>query len=292
MLNHVKIGRIASLLSKKMQMNRCFAYMARSNNKANANMCEVASVKDALDFLSEYAVLLFGSGATCVRLQKNMKRIAAAFGMQLAFSVLPQHLHITLRRGDEVHTSVATIRELPISFAKIAALSKLSWQMADGREGFDCAWKMLDKIRRERVINPLELTLMVSAANASFCRLFSGDWVAMLIVFCATVVGFTLKLALFRRHLDYRIVVFVCAFVSALITSLDGFFGIGSTPGVAVATSVLYLIPGIPLINSFCDLIGGHYLCCLGRAAQAAMVCVCITAGLMLAMMVMHTPLF
>lgn len=262
---------------------------ACDNNSAS---CTTRSVREACEFLADYAVLLFGSGSTAARLDKNMTRIARAFGMQLSFSVLPQHIHITLRDGKETYTSVATIRQLPISFAKISTLSKLSWQISDHRVSLECASEMLNRIRHERVINPVELMILVSAANAAFCRLFNGDPIAMAIVFVATLVGFYLKLFMARRHVDARIIVFVCAFVSTMIAALDGYFSLGTTPGIAIGTSVLYLIPGIPLINSFCDLIAKHYLCCIGRAIHAFVLLFCISAGLGLGMFLMHVAMF
>lgn len=255
-------------------------------------VCEVRSVREACEFLSEYAVVLFGSGATCIRLEKNMCRIAESFGMEVAFSVLPQHIHITLKRGEEVFTSVVTIRALPISFAKIASLSKLSWQISDRRIDFECAVATLNRIKHERVIKKWELILLVSLANAAFCRLFNGDIIAMSIVFIATLTGFIFKLEMARRHFDVRIIVFVCALVSSVIASLDGFFSLGTTPGIAIGTSVLYLIPGIPFINSFCDLIGKHYLCAFGRALNAAVLCLCLSAGLSLGLFLMHNGMF
>ena len=36
---------------------------------------------------------------------------------------------------------------------------------------------------------------------------------------------------------------------------------LGSTPDIAIATSILYLVPGIPFLNGFSDMIAGHYTC-------------------------------
>ena len=96
----------------------------------NSTICR-PTVKEVSDFLSEYAVQLFGSGATCIRMEKNMHRIARSQDMEASFSILPRHIHLTVTGHDNTVTSVVAIRDLPISFAKIALLSKLSWQMAD-----------------------------------------------------------------------------------------------------------------------------------------------------------------
>lgn len=249
-------------------------------------------IRAVSSFLSNYAVLLFGSGATCIRLEKNMTRMAKAFGMEVEFSVLPRHLHITVSDGKESLTSVVAIKEYPISFAKIASLSKLSWQISDRRVSFDCAVEALRVITHERTINRWELLILVSLANASFCRLFNGDLMAMAVVFIATLVGFRIKQTLASRHFDFRITVFVCALVSSVIAAAGGMLSLGATPQIAVATSVLYLVPGIPFINSVCDLIGRHYLCATGRMMNTVIILFCMSAGLCLGMFLMHKEMF
>lgn len=249
-------------------------------------------VRETCLFLSEYAVQLFGSGCTCIRLEKNMKRIAASLGMNVEFSVLPRHIHITVSKGDSDFTSVIGIRDLPISFSRITDLSRLSWQMADGKIDFLTARSVLPRICNCACVNPWLLLLLVSLANASFCRLFSGDPMAMATVFIATFIGFLVKQILVRRHMDIRLTVLFCSFLSAMIAAAGSLLGIGGTPEIAVATSVLYLVPGIPFINSFCDLLDRHYLCAFGRAMNAVMLLCCLSLGLCAGMAVMHMAMF
>lgn len=249
-------------------------------------------VRETCLFLSEYAVQLFGSGCTCIRLEKNMKRIAASLGMNVEFSILPRHIHITVSKGDSDFTSVIGIRDLPISFSRITDLSRLSWQMADGKIDFRTARSALPRICNCACVNPWLLLLLVSLANASFCRLFSGDPMAMATVFIATFIGFLVKQILVRHHMDIRLNVLFCSFLSAMIAAAGSMLGIGETPEIAVATSVLYLVPGIPFINSFCDLIDRHYLCAFGRAMNAVMLLCCLSLGLCAGMAVMHMAMF
>lgn len=249
-------------------------------------------VRETCLFLSEYAVQLFGSGCTCIRLEKNMKRIAASLGMNVEFSVLPRHIHITVSKGDSDFTSVIGIRDLPISFSRITDLSRLSWQMADGKIDFLTARSVLPRICNCACVNPWLLLLLVSLANASFCRLFSGDPMAMATVFIAMFIGFLVKQILVRRHMDIRLTVLFCSFLSAMIAAAGSLLGIGGTPEIAVATSVLYLVPGIPFINSFCDLLDRHYLCAFGRAMNAVMLLCCLSLGLCAGMAVMHMAMF
>lgn len=246
------------------------------------------------DFMAQYAVWLFGSGSTCIRLEKNLRRIAAAAGVEVEITILPRHIHLTVfepATGDTT-TRIASIRALPISYDIITRLSKLSWDIADGT--IDCTEahnRFLGIISGADTDNPM-LPLLVGLANASFCRLFGGDLVAMAIVFVATVAGFMLKQMLAERHTDPRITVIACSFLSAVLAAADGLFGLGSTPGIAIGASVLYLVPGIPFINSFSDMIDGHYICAFGRLMQAIVTTCCLSIGLCCGMLLMHVGMF
>lgn len=250
------------------------------------------SLKEAAKFLSEYSVLLFGSGATCVRMDKNVRRIANSLGMGVEYSVLPRHIHITVEKGGEQFTSVVAIRDLPPSFAIISNLSRLSWQMADRQMSFHCAKGTMERIARTARVYPWLLVLVVSLANACFCGLFAGDLIAMAIVFAATFVGFLVKQFLSGHHWDFRLVTIAAAFVSTVIASVDVLFVRSATPDVAISTCVLYLVPGIPFINSFCDLLDRHYLCAFGRMLNALVIMACLSIGLIAGMMLMHVSMF
>lgn len=254
--------------------------------------CSRPDANVTAEFLSEYAVELFGSGCTCIRLEKNIKRIAGSLGMNVEFSVLPRHIHISVSDGKEICTKVVGIREMPISFSRITDLSRLSWQIADGKVPFQEAADVLPRVYKCETINPWMLVLLVSIANASFCRLFSGDIIAMCAVFIATFFGFRLKQIMGSRGVNFKVTVMTCAFISSIITALAGLTGLGTTPHIAVATSVLYLVPGIPFINSFCDFLDGHYLCAFGRLMHALILLCCLSIGLCAGMAIMNLEMF
>lgn len=246
------------------------------------------------DFMARYAVWLFGSGSTCIRLEKNLHRIAAAAGVEVEVTILPRHIHLTVREPDngDTVTTIASIRTLPVNYDLISRLSKLSWDIADGSLPCDKAGAELDDIISNPHGDIPGLPLLAGAANASFCRLFGGDAVAMAVVFVATLAGFILKQMMAGRHSDPRVIVIVCSFVSAVLAAADGLFGLGSTPAVAIGSSVLYLVPGIPFINSFSDMIDGHYICALGRMMQAIVITCCLSAGLCCGMLLMNVDMF
>ena len=253
---------------------------------------ESCSCDRATRFLSRYCAVLLGCGATCLRLDMNARRIARRFGLSIEITIFPRHLLLTIKGNGETHTEVVSVPPRPISFNINTRLSQLSWEVADRRLSLEECERRLDTILstdHQRQWVPL---LLVPIANASFCRLFGGDWVAMLIVAMATLAGYYTKQILVGYRWDTRAIFLVCAFVSSVVASADTIFHLGTTPAIAVGASVLYLVPGIPFLNSFSDLLNRHYICAFSRFADACVLTGCLSAGLGLGLLVMNLSMF
>lgn len=259
---------------------------------ADVPACE--STQELASFLSLYSAALLGAGATCIRLEKNIRRIADAYGRNIEMSIMPRHIHLSLWKTGEqdMVTAIASMRCTPVSFKLNTLLSELSWRIADGRTDFKGACEQLERLLQPEQDRKRVVTLLVACANASFCRLFGGDFMAMLVVGLATLAGYILKTILLEHHTDVRFTVILCSFVSAVLACTDKLFGLGGTPDIAIATSVLYLVPGIPFINSFSDMMYKHYLCAISRFMDAVVLTGCLSIGICAAMLLMHVGMF
>lgn len=245
-------------------------------------------------FLSEYAALLLGSGATCIRLERNVDRIASHFGHEAVMTIMPRHIHMTVcnKSRRDSYTYITAIRHSVISFDINTRLSELSWDIVDDKLSFRQSQKRLQTIYQTDPASPWLVLLLASIANGAFCRLFGGDWLAALIVVAATLAGFYIKQQLAVRKVDARVIFAICAFVSSVLASTGWLFHIGSTPDIAVGTSVLYLVPGIPFLNSFSDMLAGHYICAFSRFMNAMLLTASLSAGLLAGMMLMNIGMF
>lgn len=230
----------------------------------------------AAAFLADYCAWLLGCGATCIRIEKNARRMARAFGFEADLCIMPAHVHVAVGGA----TAMSRAARCGISFSLNARLSRLSWAVADGRCGLQGAVRRLERIKRTPPAPRAEVLVLASVANASFCRLFGGDAVAMAIVLLATMAGFRLRQLMIGAGRDVRAAVFCAAFFSASLSAAGHVFGLGSTPEIALATSVLYLIPGVPYINAVSDMLDRHYLCAFSRFCDAAVLTGCLAAGL------------
>lgn len=254
------------------------------------------SAGDVAHFLADYCSILLGSGATCIRLEKNARRIARAYGKTVEITTMPRHISLSVRDDAASQsgavTVIASVRALPVSYNVNTRLSELSWMIADGMTDFGSACAAMREIVASDTQNQWLVLFLVTLANASFCRLFGGDIASMAVVAAATAAGYCLKIELLRHHVDVRVVFIACSFVSAVLGATGLLFSIGTTPQVALATSVLYLVPGIPFLNSFSDMLYRHYICAFSRFADAVILTCCLSLGLCAAMMLMRAGMF
>lgn len=93
-------------------------------------------------------------------------------------------------------------------------------------------------------MDPMFVLMVVGLANASFCKLFNGDWVAVGIVFTSTLAGFSARQQLTKAGVNHFIIFILSAFVASLCASSALRFD--CTAETAIATSVLFLVPGVP----------------------------------------------
>ncbi|MCD8043703.1 MAG: threonine/serine exporter family protein [Tannerellaceae bacterium] len=241
---------------------------------------EQPSVKEIASFLSGYAALLMGSGVHTSRVIRNSGRIAESQGVILKASVFHKNIILTVHRKDcpETYVEVVDIPVLPISFEYNSELSALSWEAYDKHLSLGVLREKYNQIIESPRINPLFVLLMVGFANASFCQLFGGDWLSTVIVFSATLVGFFLKSQMQARHLNHYIIFITSAFVASACAATSLIFE--TTSEIALTTSVLFLIPGVPLINGVIDIVEGYILTGFARLTHAMLLVICIAIGL------------
>lgn len=255
---------------------------------------DARSLKEVCLFLSEYAAWLLGCGATCIRVERNIGRMASVLGCEAVMTILPRHIHLTVCPFDhsDSYTYITASRTSVISFDINTRLSQLSWELADGKIDFAEAKSRFERITATPPVDRRLVLLLASLANAAFCRLFSGDWYAVAVVFVSTLAGYYLKQVLCEHKVDVRVVFIVCAFVSSVLGASASLFHLGNTPGIAVGTSVLYLVPGIPFLNSFSDLLAGHYICSFSRFTHAVVLTCCLSIGLCGGLLMMNLGMF
>lgn len=242
---------------------------------------------DVADLLLEVATSLMGAGAHTARIVHNTNRMAESFGYEAHFTIFQRTMTVMVR-DSSTHESVTMVRptkHIALNFRIVSELSSLSWDIHDLKLTPQEARVQYEEIVNYPRLSRWAVLLLVACANASFCRLFGGDTIGMGVVFTSTLCAFFVRQEMMNRHLNHNIIFVVSAFISSFIAGLSVYYNLGTTPSIALATSVLFLIPGVPLINSIMDMLEGHILVGITRMVNASMLIISITIGFMITLL-------
>ena len=249
------------------------------------------SLKAVGTFLSAYATHMMGCGVHTSRVVRCTQRIGESYGYTVVTMMVQKGVLIKLYdpKSNALFAIEGAIPPLPISFEHNARLSALSWETVDKHLPLEEVRERYGQILATPRTHPLFVLILVGLANASFCRLFGGDLPAMGIVFWATVVGFICKQKLIQEHINHYIAFMVSAFVASLCTSISLIFNTDSE--IALTTSVLYLVPGVPLINGVIDIVEGYIQTGFSRLVEAFLLIGCIGWGFSITLFIFRSSL-
>lgn len=245
---------------------------------------------DLSTFLLEFTTALLAAGSQPSRVLRSAQRIGGAFGYEVDMVILPKHVIMTIfSRKDPLarRTSLQLIPPGPFNFDRIYKLNILSWNAHDFSLPFQEVQRRYSAIMLLPMYPSGLVLVLASLANASFCGLFGGDFPAACVVFAATVTAFFARQRMLTLKMDFRVVFMVAAFIASMLAALAVRHIPTQTPQVALATSVLFLIPGVPLINAINDIIEGHILMGITRAIHASILIICIALGLSATLLIM-----
>ena len=251
-------------------------------------LAEKDKINELCQILLEVGALLMETGANTFRIRVTVTRIASTFGYRTELLITHHALMLTLynEESDHFFSRLKQTSSHRVNFKIVSGLSRMSWHIAEENWSFE---RVRTEIARLKAVShyPRILTLlMVALAGASFCRLFGGEAIEMIVAFVATFVGLFVRQETVKRDFNPYLCIFSAAFVSSIISGASVYLHIGNNPEYAFATSVLYLIPGIPLINSLLDLLDGNIINGVVRGINGLTIALSIALGLLGAILI------
>lgn len=236
-----------------------------------------ASLEATLQTALEAGVRVQMSGGYTARVYDTMEAIAKALGAdRVDGSVTSVVVGLTVHRGGWSRTAFQRTPHIGINFSELSALSQLTRQ-ASGLAPEEIR-RQLDAIESAERRYPNWLVLpMLGLACAAFAALFGADAAGLALAGLGGFAGAVVRHLLTGRHYKPFIFCLAAAFVSTSVVLLGQ--GITATPTQALAACVLYLVPGVPLLNGTADLLATHYLNGLVRLAMSMIIVLAAAVG-------------
>lgn len=241
------------------------------------------SAQRLANLVLDIATYLLASGAHCGRVNRNINRIANEWGFDVHLQLTFKGVLTTVKDRHNSTNVVTRYQEAPehsIHLNVLSEVSALSWRVYDAKLSIEEVEEQFARIKAIKPYNALTIATAVAFSCGGLCLFSFGDYMNALVAFVAAFVGYLVRTAIAKRSYNAMISISVAAFITTLITGLGTTFSIGSNPQAAMATAVLYLIPGVPLINSVIDLIEGYISSSINRMLFGGFTLLCIAAGM------------
>jgi uncharacterized membrane protein YjjP (DUF1212 family) len=189
--------------------------------------------------------------------------------------------------GDKT-TQVKRLPANVVNFTTISELSEAAVRAEKEDWSFEQIRAEVDRIDKLKHHPRLITLTLVSLAGGGLCILFGGDYLSFAVVFVATFLGLFVRQTFVHRAFNAYLAAFFGALVAGLIAASILHFIPNIDPNIAIATSVLFLVPGVPLINSFTDFIDGYILTGFVRLMNGLLFVFSIAFALFIVMYLFH----
>jgi uncharacterized membrane protein YjjP (DUF1212 family) len=240
---------------------------------------------DVIDLALWTGKLMLEHGASAPRVERTVELVGTSLGCdQLDILVSPNVIMATTSEGLQFRTKARRVAALHVNIARVANLGDLVRDVSTGRCGRQKLRERLEAIASsEPEYSRLTAVVMVGLACAAFSRLFGGDWPTFGIVWVAASAGMAVRQVLAARRYAPVLNVLAVSFTASLISAFAAGLVHTSTPEHALAASVLLLVPGVPLINAFEELVRGYSLMAVSRGVQGLAISLAIALGMLVA---------
>ena len=254
-------------------------------------MSSLGALTHSLDVILRFGAAMLRSGDTAFRVRDAMGLLAKTLGIeQLAVHITVGGITATARAGGETVTLAREMAPLGVDASRIAALERLARTSKPGLTPETLAAE-IDAIEATPALHSLPLiALSMAVASACFSYLNGGDLLATGAAAVGGGLGQTARTLLSRKGFNQYAMTALCAVLASGVYCLIVLgFGVRSfalAHAVGFISSVLFLVPGFPLVAALLDLVQHQTLAGITRLAYGTMLLLaaafglCIVAGI------------
>lgn len=238
----------------------------------------------------DIGTFLLASGAHSGRVVSNIKRMALTWGFEVNLQPTFKGLLVTVQNMKEEGDAVTMFKESPTHVVHLEVLTKvshLSWEVYEKGLTIEETEEAFQQIKEMPNYNAWVVSIAVGISCAGLCYLSFGDMLNATVAMLAAFLGSIARFKVAALNYNAMISIGLAAFITTMITGLGTIYKIGASPETAMATAVLYLIPGVPLVNCIIDIIEGYLSSAMNRAMFAAFILLCIATGMTLSITLM-----
>ncbi len=235
-----------------------------------------------LQELLRFGGLMLSAGETAFRVRRSMGVIASGLGFEwLSVQLGARNLVASGCRNGETATLVRDVEIPSVNTERIGALEALARNMPSG--AFASKLAAIESVRPRYSI--VQTAAAIAVACGAFAFLNGGAWPDVAACAIGGGIGQGLRSFLHRRRFNQYAVTALTALVASAIycvasaVAVRAGFGVGRS-SVGLISSVLFLVPGFPLVTALLDQLQHETAAAVSRLAYAMMFLLTAAVGL------------
>nr|WP_086939658.1 threonine/serine exporter family protein [Thaumasiovibrio occultus] len=228
--------------------------------------------------------ILLQHGAESALVVDITGRLGRALGVDsVEVSLSASSMVLTTLSEDHCITTARRCPDRGINMQMVTEVQRLCIMAEHGILDRRSVKEKLDKLNPMRYNRWLVLG-MIGASCAAFSRIAGGDLAVMSMTFLASCCGMFARQELGHRHFNPLLNFGITAFITTCVAALSVRLNIGNQPFLVMASSVLMLVPGFPLINAVSDMVKGFINMGIARFTMATLLTLSTCLGIVVAM--------
>jgi len=245
-------------------------------------------IKELGNVLLDISSLLMSCGATTNRIRITTDRIAESFGFNADMLITNRALTLSLSSENNEQSFSSLKRTSPhgVNYKIVSGISRMSWRVVQEQWNIGQIKQELDRLTSLPTYPRILVLALVALSGAAFCRIFGGSAFEMIVTFIATFTGMFIRQESAKMEFNPYLCIFFASLTASLISGAFRKIGFVGNMEHAFTASVLFLVPGVPLINSFSDLIDGNILNGMVRGVNGIVISFAIALGLLVAIII------
>lgn len=224
--------------------------------------------------------IMIEAGADMTRVDDTLHRIAYNAEIKNP-KIFETTTAITMSVPQSHQAQVEPIKRRAINLEKVAQVNDASRAFAEGRVDLEAFWCRLLEIDQDQTDFKFGIKLLAAMlVSGTLLIMYGKAWQDFVPTLVVSGVSFSIYTAIRLNSKLHFVSEFCAAMAMAFLASLFVRIGFGSNVDSIIIGAVMPLVPGVPITNSFRDLLAGHILSGLARGAEAFLTAGAIGLGI------------
>ncbi|MBL8006809.1 MAG: threonine/serine exporter family protein [Ignavibacteria bacterium] len=221
------------------------------------NISEKASaINSTAESALRAAIMVIEKGGSTEYADNVFRRIISKSGAKdVAVMWRLDNVIMSYSDGENTSTLVKPVKGIGTDLTAVSEIIELSEDIFEGKKELSSLNNEIERISRLKPLHS-SLTLIITAAFAAafYSKFHDGSIADVSMVFLSAVIGQTLRIKLKRKEMNDGMITLICGLLSAGITSIVLHLGYGKVDMPTMIGSLIYLVPGLLMINAFVDM--------------------------------------